>query len=84
MLADKGIRTLKTSKSFRPPFSKGGAVEAAEASSPSAEGETPFTAFSFASFSLAPTFCKRKATMAFLLFTNSYPKGKPFVFPSFL
>ena len=47
MLADKGIRTLKTSKSFRPPFSKGGAVEAAEASSRSAERETLFSALLF-------------------------------------
>jgi hypothetical protein len=43
-------------------------VEAAEASSPSAEGEIPDTAFSFASFSLAPTSCKRKATKEFVLF----------------
>jgi hypothetical protein len=28
-------------KSFRPPFSKGGAVKGAEPLSPSAEGETP-------------------------------------------
>ena len=46
-LADKGVRTVKMTKSFRPPFSKGGAVEAAEASSPSAEGEIPLVAFLF-------------------------------------
>jgi len=54
-------------KSFGQAFSKACAVEAAEASSPSAEGEIPFTAFSFASFSLAPTSCKRKAPKALVL-----------------
>jgi hypothetical protein len=28
-LADKGVSTVKLTKSFRPPFSKGGAVEGA-------------------------------------------------------
>jgi len=37
----------KRRKNFGPPFLKGGAVEAAQASSPSAEGETPQTAFLF-------------------------------------
>ena len=46
-LADKGISTVKLPKSFRPPFSKGGAVEAAEASSPSAEREIPLSALLF-------------------------------------
>ena len=34
-------------KSFRPPFSKGGAVEGAEPSSPSADGEILLSALSF-------------------------------------
>jgi hypothetical protein len=38
----------KTQESFGQAFSKACAVEAAEASSPSAEGEIPYTAFSFA------------------------------------
>ncbi len=71
-LADKGISRIKTTKGFRPPFSKGGAVEAAEASSPVATGEISFSAFSFASFSLAPTPCKRKATKAFVAFDNLF------------
>jgi len=48
-------------ESFGQAFSNACAVEAAEASSPSAEGETFLSAFSFASFSLAPSTCKRKA-----------------------
>ena len=59
-LADKGVCTVKMTKSFRPPFSKGGAVEAAEASSPSAEGEI--------SFFFAPTSCKEKAANKFMHF----------------
>jgi hypothetical protein len=49
-LADKGISTIKMTKSFRPPFSKGGAVEAAEASSCSAEHETPLRRFLLLAF----------------------------------
>ena len=49
-------------ESFGQAFSKACAVEAAEASSPSAEGEISLMAFSFASFSFAPTICKRNAT----------------------
>jgi hypothetical protein len=67
-LADKGISTVKLPKSFGRAFSKARAVEGAEPSSPSAEGEISYTAFSFASFSLAPTSCKRKATKAVVLF----------------
>ncbi|MBO5294360.1 MAG: hypothetical protein J6B71_03850 [Clostridia bacterium] len=48
-------------KSFGQAFSKACAVEAAKASSLSAESEIPLTAFSFDSFSLAPPSCKRKA-----------------------
>ena len=40
----------QSSESFRPPFSKGGAVEGAEPSSPSADGETLLSALSFCSF----------------------------------
>jgi len=36
--------------SFRPTFSKGGAVEGAEPSSPSADGEILLSALSFCSF----------------------------------
>ena len=39
-------------KSFRPPFSKGGAVEGAEPSSPSADGETSKWRFFLRAFSL--------------------------------
>ena len=41
----KGFRQFD--ESFRPPFSKGGAVEDAESSSPSADGEIPLSALSF-------------------------------------
>ncbi len=68
--ADKGISTVKMKKSFRPPFSKGGAVEAAEASSPSAEGEIPLAAFLFVSFFFAPPSCKEKAANNFVLFNE--------------
>jgi len=47
------------SGSFRPPFSKGGAVEGAEPSSPSAEGEM-LSAFLFDNFFFAPHTCKEK------------------------
>ncbi|MBE6595624.1 MAG: hypothetical protein E7644_07480 [Ruminococcaceae bacterium] len=45
--------------SFRPPFSKGGAVEGAEPSSPSAEGEM-LSAFLFDNFFFAPRVSKKK------------------------
>jgi hypothetical protein len=45
-------------------------VEAAEASSPSAEGETPYTAFLFASFFFAPTVAKEKAAREFMRFNK--------------
>ena len=38
---------IQSSESFRPPFSKGGAVEGAEPSSPSADGEILLSALSF-------------------------------------
>jgi len=54
-------------KSFRPPFSKGGAVEAAEASSPVATGETPLIGFSFCqAFSLGLADSKEKASGRFV------------------
>ena len=59
-VVDKTNELCQLDKSFRPPFSKGGAVEAAEASSPSADGETPLSAFSFVSFSFAPAVSKEK------------------------
>jgi hypothetical protein len=46
--ANKGLRSNRGSKSFGQAFSKACAVEAAEASSPSAEGESPYVRrFSF-------------------------------------
>ena len=48
-------------KIFRPPFVKGGAVEAAEVSSRSAERETsPLRCFLFVNFFFAPTSRKEK------------------------
>ena len=46
--------------SFRPPFSKGGAVEAAEASSRSAEREIPSLAFLFAKLFLFALWSEKK------------------------
>ena len=46
-VADKSCCTVKMTKSFRPPFLKGGAVEGAEPSSTSAEGDTPQSGVSF-------------------------------------
>jgi len=43
-------------------------VETAQASSPSAEGEIPQTAFLFVNFFFAPPTRKEKVAMAFLLF----------------
>ena len=43
-------------------------MEAAEASSPSAEGEIPLVAFLFDSFFFAPTSCKEKAANKFMHF----------------
>ena len=54
-------------KSFRPPFSKGGAVEAAEASSPSAEGEIPLSALLFCELFSCAYIAKRKAANKFVL-----------------
>ena len=68
LFADKGIRTVKTTKRFRPPFSKGGAVEAAEASSPSAEGEIPLLALLFCELFSCAYIAKRKAANHFLRF----------------
>ena len=47
-------------------FSKACAVEAAEASSRSAERETPLSAFLFANFFFAPSSCKEKVANAFV------------------
>jgi hypothetical protein len=59
-------------KSFGQAFSKACEVEGAKPSSSSAEDEIPLTAFSFASFSLAPPSCKRKAAKAFVSFENPW------------
>ena len=50
---------------FGQAFSKACAVEAAEASSPSADGEISSPAFSFYSFSFVPAICKRKVAEDF-------------------
>ncbi len=70
LFANKGISTVKTTKSFRPPFSKGGAVEAAEASSPSAEGEIPLSALLFCELFSCAYIAKRKAANNFVLFNE--------------
>ena len=57
---DKTNEFRQFDESFRPPFSKGGAVEAAEASSRSAEREITFAAFLFANFFFAPLVSKKK------------------------
>ena len=67
-LADKGMSTVETVKRFRPPFSKGGAVEAAEASSPSAEGEIPLLALLFCELFSCAYIVKRKAANHFVRF----------------
>ena len=87
---DKTTDFRQLDESFRPPFSKGGAVEKRKnslrelrdwinpispPSSHSAECEIPLTAFSFASFSLAPLSCKRKATKEFAQFQKLYAVG---------
>ena len=65
---------LSWDKSFRPPFSKGGAVEDAESSSPSADGEIPIRRFLFVAlrskvcFSLCAYMVKEKAFKEFVLF----------------
>ena len=75
-------------KSFDQAFSKACAVEAAKASSSSAENEIPLTVFSFVSFFLAPPFCKRKAAMGVLFFKTVIPyafsaiRGYRFTSPS--
>ena len=56
---------------FDQAFSKACAVEAAEASSPSAEGETTKTAFLFDSFFFAPRVAKEKAAKSFFPFAQS-------------
>ena len=53
-------------ESFGQAFSKACAVEAAEASSRSAERDTPLSAFLFANFFFAPSSCKEKVANAFV------------------
>jgi len=69
-LADKGISTVKMPKSFDQTFSKVCAVEAAEASSPSAEGEIPLSALLFCELFSCAYIAKRKAANNFLLFNE--------------
>jgi hypothetical protein len=57
------VRTNQSGKSFRPPFSKGGAVEGAEPSSLTAVSEIPKRRFFFAKlFSLRLGLPKKKAS----------------------
>jgi hypothetical protein len=60
---------------FGQAFSKACAVEAAEASSPSADGEISSSAFSFYSFSFAPAICKRKTAKEFAQSNKLYAFG---------
>ena len=62
-IADKGV---KSSKSFGQAFLKACAVEAAEASSRSAEREILFSAFLFANFFFAPQVSKKKWVIGFV------------------
>ena len=55
-------------ESFRPPFSKGGAVEDAESSSPSADGEILYRRFLFAKLFLCAYMVKEKAAKGCALF----------------
>jgi len=57
-------------KSFDQTFSKVCAVEAAEASSPSAEGEIPLSALLFCELFSCAYIAKRKAANNFLLFNE--------------
>ena len=61
LLLSRGCAPRKRkTKSFRPPFSKGGAVEGAEPSPPSADGGISKMAFLFVSFFFAPVSAKKK------------------------
>ena len=68
-------RKQRVSKGGFAPFGRGRGGNAP--SSPLASGEIPYTAFSFASFSLAPTSCKRKATKEFVQIQKTYYFGLP-------
>jgi len=61
-------------KSFGQAFSKACAVEVAQTSSPSAEGEISTLAFLFVSFFFAPLFCKEKATKKFYNIVKRKPR----------
>ena len=63
-IAEQEFRTLKWGN-FDQTFLKVCAVEAAEASSPSADGEIFYTAFLFVNFFFAPPVCKEKVAMGF-------------------
>ena len=69
-LADKGISTAKTPESFDQTFPKVCAVEAAEASSPSAEGEISLSALLFCELFSCACIAKRKAANSFVLFNE--------------
>ncbi len=63
---DKTNRFRQYGESFRPPFSKGGAVKGAEPLSPSAEGEIPLVALFFCKLFFCAYMVKRKATNKFV------------------
>jgi hypothetical protein len=80
---DKTTGFRQSDESFRPPFSKGGAVEGAQPSSRSAEREILLRRFFLRTqtreaicgelaslFSFAPLSCKEKATMEFVQFDS--------------
>ena len=60
-------------ESFRPPFLKGGAVEDAESSSPSADGEILFSALSLTKLFLCAYMVKEKAFKEFVLLSAICP-----------
>ena len=64
----KEYRIFPKGEGFDQTFSKVCAVEAAEASSPSAEGEIPSSAFLFVNFFFAPFSCKEKVEYRLLFF----------------
>jgi len=64
----KAFALSNCQKSFRPPFSKGGAVKVAETLSPSAEGEIFLSALLFCKLFSCAYIAKRKAADKLSLF----------------
>ncbi len=67
-MADPSWTVRLFDESFDQTFPKVSAVEVAETSSPSAEGETPFAALFFCKLFFCAYMVKRKATNRFVLF----------------